>query len=162
MTTAVLYRQTLGRAWRGSWVPVARVAVVALGAVLALLLFSTGPKSNDYLDPADGSFGGAKALAQILTQRGYRVDEVYSPADALAAPGPHGAGPFPVTLVITSPDLLTAGQRRQLARADADLVLVAPGAASLRTLAPSVTVVNAALPVQGAVEPSCALAGARL
>jgi hypothetical protein len=162
MTTAVLYRQTLGRAWRGSWVPLALVAVVALGAVLALLLFSTGPKSNDYLDPADGSFGGAKALAQILTQRGYRVDEVYSPADALAATGSHGSGPFPVTLVITSPDLLTAGQRRQLARADADLVLVAPGAASLRTLAPSVTVVNAALPVEGAVEPSCALAGARL
>ncbi len=130
---------------------------MVLGVVLAVLLFSAPPKSNDYLDPADGTQNGSKGLAQILAQRGYGIDEVYSPAKALGAVGSSGA----VTLLITSPDLLTAGQQRQLAHARADLVLVEPGAASLPVLAPSVRVANPEAAISSAA-PSCSLPAARL
>jgi Domain of unknown function (DUF4350) len=151
-------RPALGRAWRGSWIPLTLLVVVVLGVVLAVLLFAAPSKSNDYLDPASATLRGSKALAQILTQHGYHVDEVYSPAQALADLG--GSGP--VTLLITSPDLLTAAQRRQLASADADLVLVGPGAPSLRVLAPTARVVNSDVPIVDGAEPSCSLAAANL
>ncbi len=124
MTAAVLPAPGTGlvRAWRGSWVPLTLLAVIVLGVVLGGLVFATPPKSNAYLDPADGTPDGAKGLAQILADRGYHLDEVYSPARALAAIGSTGGA----TLVITSPSLLTAGQRQQLAQARADLVLIGP------------------------------------
>ncbi len=151
----------LTRAWRRSWVPLALLVVVVLGAVLSVLLFSAQPKSNDYLDPESAGPGGAKALAAILRQRGFQITDAYTAASALADAGP-AAGRAGVTLIITSPDLLTAGQRRQLATADAGLVLVQPGAAALRDLAPQVRVAQASLPISLEVSPSCALAGARL
>jgi hypothetical protein len=149
------------RAWRRTWVPLALLVVVALGAVLSVLLFSAQPKSNDYLDPASAGPGGAKALAAVLRQRGFQITAAYTAASALADTGPV-AGRAGVTLIITSPDLLTSAQRRTLATAKAGLVLVQPGAAALRDLAPQVRLAQASLPLSPEVSPSCALAGARL
>jgi hypothetical protein len=59
--------------------------------------------------------------------------------------------------VITSPGLLTSTQRRQLARADADLVLVEPGRLSLATLAPAVQVAGGFDQSDSLVYPSCHL-----
>ncbi|HUC59376.1 MAG TPA: DUF4350 domain-containing protein [Streptosporangiaceae bacterium] len=144
------------RAW---WVPMTVAAVVAAGAVLAVLLFGSPAKSNDYLDPASATIDGAKGLAQLLGQRGYQVDEVYSTDLAVADADSPGT-----TLLVTSPGLLTTGQRRQLAAASAgaDLVLVEPGETSLRTLAPQAHVVKSGLAGGYSIEPSCALRGARL
>jgi hypothetical protein len=161
----------LGRVWRATRLPLALIVLFALGIYLAALL-APSPKSNIYLDPADSSATGAQALATILSERGFDVISAYSPAAALAAAGPARSGtarsgparsgPAAVTLMITSPDLLTSAQRRQLARADADLVLVQPGAMSLRTLAPAVLVANPAAPAGVAIAPSCGLTGATL
>lgn len=145
---------------RAGW-PLAVLAFVVFGVIVIVLLAPTA-KSNTYLDPASTDFTGTHALAAILGERGFHVTRAYSPQDALAAIGtPPGARPA-VTLVITSPGLLTSAQRTQLGRADADLFLVEPGAASLADLAPAVTVANADAPFGTPVEPRCDIAGARV
>jgi hypothetical protein len=131
--------------------------------IIVILLLAPAAKSNTYLDPAGTDVSGTKALADILGERGFQVTSVYSPADALAAIGapPRGARPA-VTLVITTPDLLTAAQRAQLSRADADVFLVQPGTVSLKALAPAITVANPNAPFGIPVDPKCHVAGARL
>jgi Domain of unknown function (DUF4350) len=150
------------RAWRSSWLPLLLAALFAVGILLSVVLLSGPPRTNDYLDPSQNAPGGALALADILSEHGFAVTEVYNPAAALAAVGPARPGSPSVTLLITSPDLLTSAQRQQLARADADLFLVEPTAASLRALAPAVHVANPVAPFGGAIDPSCGLTGARL
>lgn len=145
---------------RAGW-PLAVLGFVVFG-VIVIVLLAPAAKSNTYLDPASSDFTGTHALAAILGERGFHMSRVYSPQDALAAIGtPPGARPA-ATLVITSPGLLTAAQRTQLGRADADLFLVEPGAASLADLAPAVTVTNADAPFGIPVEPRCDIAGARV
>jgi hypothetical protein len=142
--------------------PLAVLAFVVLG-VIAIVLLAPAAKSNTYLDPAGTDVTGTKALVDILGERGFHVTSVYSPSDALAAIGtpPQSARPA-VTLVITRPDLLTAAQRAQLSRANADLFLVEPGAVSLKALAPAVTVANLNAPLGSPVDPKCDLAAVRL
>lgn len=155
-------RDRLTSAWLRVRAPLAVLAFVAAG-VAVIVLLAPAAKSNTYLDPAGTDIGGTKALVDILGQRGFRVTSVYSPADALDAirTSPQGARPA-VTLLITRPDLLTAAQRAQLGRADADLFLVEPGATSLATLAPAITVANLNAPFGTPVDPACDIAGARL
>lgn len=155
-------RDRVTSAWRRVRAPLAVVAFVVLG-VIVIVLLAPAAKSNTYLDPAGADAAGTKALADILGERDFQVTSVYSAADALAAIGgsPRNAPPA-VTLVITRPDLLTATQRAQLGRADADLFLVEPGAAALAAFAPAVTVANPDAPFGTAVDPRCAIAGARL
>jgi uncharacterized protein DUF4350 len=150
----------VARTWLRVRIPLLLLALVAL-SVIALVLATPQAKSNSYLDPADASSTGTKALAVILTQRGYHLAAVYSPAAALHAIGT-AAGPASATLVITSPDLLTKAQLRQLAIVDADLVLVEPESPALRILAPGVQVASPAAPFYRSVKPSCSLAGAEL
>src|SRR5258708_1367115 len=149
-------------AWRRAGAPLAVLAFVVLG-VIVIVLLAPAAKSNTYLDPAGSDVTGTKALVDILGERGFQVTSVYSPADALTAIGtpPQSARPA-VTLVITRPDILTAAQRSQLSRADADLFLVEPGALSLRAFAPAVTVANLNAPFGIPVDPKCDFAAARL
>lgn len=155
-------RDRLRSAWHRGRGPLAVLAFVVVG-VIVIVLLAPAAKSNTYLDPAGSDVTGTKALADILGQRGFHVTSAYSPADALAAiaTSPEGAPPA-VTLVITRPDLLTAAQRAQLGRADADLLLVGPGAVSLDALAPAVTVATMNAPFGSPVNPRCDIAGARL
>jgi hypothetical protein len=157
----------LAQLGRSARLPVALVVLFAIGITLTVLL-APAPRSNSYLDPAVSSADGAKALAQVLAERGFEVVSAYSTAAALAAVSfaspagqPSTAKPA-VTLLVTSPDLLTAAQRRQLAQARADLVLVAPGAAALRQLAPAVRVASRHAQFHPATAPACDLAAARL
>jgi hypothetical protein len=155
-------------AWRRLRLPLALLAVFALAVALSVLLAPT-PRSNVYLDPAANAPEGARALAVLLPERGFNLVTAYSPQAALSAiaaaepSAGHSARHAPaVTLLITSPGLLTAGQRRQLATANADLVLAEPGAAALRSFAPAVRVAKASAPITTAAAPSCGLAAARL
>ncbi|MHB1876536.1 MAG: DUF4350 domain-containing protein [Streptosporangiaceae bacterium] len=141
------------RRWRGL------LAVVALcvlaGLVIALLVPPYRP--NSYLDPASNGPLGARALADILTERGYQVIGADSVTTAVS-----DASGGPATLVITSPGLLTAGQRASLARARADLLLVGPGAAVLTALAPGTGLAPGKAPPGAPAPPGCDLTAARL
>jgi Domain of unknown function (DUF4350) len=145
----------LVRFWRQWRLLGALIALVVLTCLVAVLL-APAPKSNTYLDPASSDPGGTKALANILAARGFQVTSVYSPQAALAAIGA-SSGPPTSTLVITSPDLLTAAQRRQLARANADLFLIEPDPTSLAALAPAVQVAGGYGQRDALVDPSCGL-----
>lgn len=140
------------RRWRG---PLAVIAVIIIGgAVIALLQPSAG--TSGYLDPGDAHPYGARALATVLAERGTTVTRVSSVAAAAAA----AAGQGPATLLITSPELLTIGQLRALARVPGDRVIVAPDPAVLAVLAPAVKQVRE-VPGQ-LLAPACGLPAARL
>lgn len=150
----------LVRAWRKGRLLAALIALFVLACVAAVLV-APAPKSNSYLDPASSDSFGTKALAEVLADRGFEVTSVYSPSAALAAIGPATGRPSS-TLVITSPGLLTAAQRRQLARANADLFLAEPGRVSLAALAPAVRLAGGYGQFDSLVTPSCDLIGATL
>jgi hypothetical protein len=154
--------------WR---VPLALVVLILLGGTVIALL-QPGVVVTGYLDPADTGTTGAHAITDILADRGDTVIRAITPAAAeTAARGAasrgaasrgaasRGAGPG-VTLVVTSPSLLTAAQLDGLARVPANRVLIGPDRAALNALAPGVELLGAA-PVH-AVPPGCSLAAARL
>ncbi len=151
------------RAWRKLRTPFGLIALVLVGGILIALL-APRPKSNTYLDPASSDLDGVKALTDLLSNRGFHVVSTYSPQSALSAlpAGQRRAGPPAATLVITSPSLLTASQRAQLAHADANLFVVEPGSAALKALAPAIRLAKAAAPVSGPVDPACGIVEGRL
>jgi hypothetical protein len=138
-------------------VPVALVALVLLGGIVIALLQPT-PVITGYLDPAGTDTTGAHAITDLLSNRGDTVIRAITPSAAEAAAGQ--GGPGPVTLVITSPGLLTARQLADLARVPANRVLIGPDQAALSALAPGVGLAGTAL-VQ-ALAPGCDLTAARL
>jgi hypothetical protein len=163
---------TAGDLWRTWRVPLALVALILLGGTVIALL-QPGVVVTGYLDPAGTGTTGAHAITDILSDRGDTVIRAITPAAAEAAAGraaagraaagraaAGGAGPGGVTLVVTSPALLTAGQLDSLARVPADRVLIGPDQAALSALAPGVELLGAA-PVQ-ALSPGCGLTAARL
>jgi len=133
------------RRWR--WPAVAALAVVVAGAVIALLQ----PSAAGYLDPAGTGPDGGHALADLLTARGQHV---------LRAAAPTGAGPSRELELITSPDLLTPAQLARAGRFRGDILLVDPGPAALRALAPAIRLAGND-PAQPA-EPHCAAQPAAL
>jgi hypothetical protein len=133
------------------------VALILLGGTVIALLKQTATVTG-YLDPAGTDQPGARALADILSDRGAKVVRAVTPAAAEAAAA--AAGPGGVTLVITSPGLLTGRQLAGLARIAADRVLVGPDQAALTALAPDIGLAGTA-PVQ-ALPPGCGLAAAQL
>ncbi len=142
--------------------PFALVALLLLGG-LGVALLTPHPQVDGYLDPANNSLTGSHALADMLGERGFTVHSVYTPKDAVAAVrSARGSGrTAAVTLVVTSPGLLTAGQRRTLAGAGADLLLVAPGQAAVTVMAPGVGVQTSQPAGYGRrVEPRCQLPSA--
>jgi hypothetical protein len=150
--------------WR---VPLAIVALILLGGTVIALL-QPGVVVTGYLDPAGTGTTGAHAITDILTDRGDTVIRAITPAAAAAAAREAAArgaatgraGPGGVTLVVTSPALLTAAQLNGLARVPADRVLIGPDRAALSALAPGVELLGTA-PVQ-ALSPGCGLTVARL
>ena len=152
---------TAGAAGAGAWrrwrLPVALVVLILLGGTVIALLQPV-QSITGYLDPAGTDATGAHALADILTERGDTVIRATTPAAAGAAA--RGAGPGGVTLVVTSPWLLTARQLAGLAALPADRVVIGPDPAALTALAPEVGLVGPA-PVR-ALAPGCALPAARL
>ena len=143
--------------WRRWRVPLALAAVIVLGGIVIALL-QPGAPITGYLDPSGTDAAGAHAIADLLSDRGYSVTRETTPAaaeSAARAPG-HGG----VTLVVTSPGLLTARQLDGLAQVQADLVLIGPGRAALAALAPRVGLVGPA-PVL-ILAPGCGLNAARL
>jgi hypothetical protein len=140
--------------WRRWATPLGIVLVILLGgALIAALQPSASPAG--YLDPGSAGQSGARALADILARRGEPVIRAGTVEAAEAAA--HGGD---VTLVITSPGLLSAGQLDSLAATDDSLMVVGPAGASLTALAPGVAVAGEA-PLGGA-DPSCGLPAARL
>src|SRR5262249_32771570 len=137
----------LGNLWRRWRVPVALVAVVLLGGVVIALL-KPAAMITGYADPAGTGPEGAHALAQSLSPRGTRANRVTTPAAARAA-----AGAGPVTLVVTSPELLSTAQLASLARVPGDRLLVSPDRAALAALAPAVRLLGPA--AVRALSPGC-------
>ncbi|KGM08364.1 hypothetical protein N869_11560, partial [Cellulomonas bogoriensis 69B4 = DSM 16987] len=104
--------------WRAARWPLAVLAVVVLGGVLASLL--TPRTSQIPLAPDNPDDGGARAVAQILGDRGVEVHYVRTTADAVR----RAAGP--ATVLVTSTHLVEAPQVQALLDTGADLVLVDP------------------------------------
>ena len=156
--------QTGWRRWRA---PAAIAAVVLTGGLLiALVSQLSKPRPNGYLDPASSYFDGSHALSDILGERGFRVTAAYSPASAIAAirrAAARDGGASPVTLLVTSPGLISSRNAGELRRTGADLVLVEPGRRTLSALAPAVSVASrAGTGSRRSLPPRCALPAARL
>jgi hypothetical protein len=143
--------------WRRWRVPLALAAVILLGGIVIALL-QPGAPITGYLDPSSTDTTGAHAIADILSDRGDTVIRAITPAAAESAAREPGQGG--VTLVVTSPGLLTARQLGGLARVQADLVLIGPDPSALAALAPRVGLAGPA-PVQS-LAPGCGLSAARL
>ena len=148
--------------WRQGRTAAALVVLVVLGSIVIAML-APHPRINGYLDPGNNGPDGANSVTDILGERGFQVVRAYSTAQAMAAVRAAGHGPAVAALVITSPDLLTPGQRASLARARANLVVVQPGSADLAALAPA-ALLEATAGQSGAqvLQPACALSDARL
>ncbi|HXW46997.1 MAG TPA: DUF4350 domain-containing protein [Streptosporangiaceae bacterium] len=129
--------------------------VLLAGIIIALLVPSGAAVRNTYLDPASTGATGARAVADVLAERGTGVAPVSTPAAALAQVRRGAAA-----IVVTSPGLLTGPQLRSLARATVSLVIIGPDPAVLSALAPAVTAAGqtAIVPTQ----PRCSLAAAVL
>jgi len=145
-------------------VPLALVLLILLGGTLTALL-EPAVVPTGYLDPAGTGAPGARALADILSDRGVTVVRTTTAAAAEAATAAAAttgtaAGPGGVTLVVTSPGWLTAGELAGLARLRADLVVVGPDRAALAALAPGIGLAGTA-PVQPRL-PGCGLPAAQL
>lgn len=143
--------------WRKWRVPLALVTLILLGGTVIALL-QPGAAATGYLDPAGTGTTGAHAVTDLLSARGDTVIRAITPAAAETAARTPGQGA--VTLVITSPGLLTARQLDGLARVPADRVLIGPDRAALAALAPGIGLAGPA-PVQ-ALPPGCGLTAARL
>jgi hypothetical protein len=100
------------------------VIVLALAAAVALAAVENAPPQRP-LDPRDASPVGARALAQLLQQRGVSVDAVASVPVDLAE----------TTVFVPDPQSLTIAELAGLNASDADLVVVAPQGRELDALA---------------------------
>ncbi|MFB7917772.1 DUF4350 domain-containing protein [Streptomyces sp. NPDC056061] len=109
--------------------------LVLVGAGIALATVRSGDQ-HGRLDPRSADRNGSRAVAELLKERGVSVRVVTTLDAATAQVGPD------TTLLVTSPDLLTAHQQDRL-RASTSYsagrtVLLAPGPPSVGTLLPGV------------------------
>lgn len=140
--------------WRRWRAPLGIILVILLGGALIALLQPSAHQAG-YLDPRDPGQFGTRALAHLLAHRGEPVIEAGTVQSAEAAA--QGGG---VTLVITSPGLLSGSQLGRLAGVNASLLLVEPVPAEVTALAPGAAVAGDA-PVRPA-DPGCSLPAASL
>ncbi|MGR8010214.1 DUF4350 domain-containing protein [Streptomyces hypolithicus] len=117
-----------------------RGLLLGLAIVLVAGIVMAALRSGDHhgrLDPRSSDPQGSLAVAELLKDRGVTTQVVTTLDSAAAAVGRPGT-----TLLVTTPDLLTARQQRDLRaateRTSSRTVLVAPGAPSVSTLAPGV------------------------
>jgi Domain of unknown function (DUF4350) len=100
---------------------------------IAYAAFRSG-EHHGRLDPRSPDRYGSRAVAQLLQQRGVDVEVVTTAARAISGTGPDA------TLLVTDPDLLTSRQLtalRQATTSGGRTVLLAPGEAAVRALAPT-------------------------
>jgi hypothetical protein len=137
--------------WQAARAPLL-IGLLVLAAAVVLTVARRGTPA-EALDPQSATGSGGRALAVLLGERGVQVDLVRTAAEVSDRAGPG------TTLLVTSPDLLAAPQRQLVAASTADLVLVAPGADALATLAPAVEPV--ALAPSDIYPPECPLSAAQ-
>ncbi|MFC0862768.1 DUF4350 domain-containing protein [Sphaerimonospora cavernae] len=106
--------------------------IVVAAAVVPVLLTPSGEAGGHYLDPADTSLAGARALADVLADHGVAVERVDSVSAALARAGSDSL------LLVTEAGEVTATGARRLAASPADRLIVGR-AAHLDILASGVT-----------------------
>ena len=131
-----------------------RPALVVAFAVAVAVIIGIGRSSasGGYLDPASASPSGARALRVLLSEQGVTVATAGSSRAALAMAGPGD------TLLVATPDDANPTQLGDLARSQADLVLVDPTPTVLAALVPWLQPVAAA-PIQPR-DPACDLPAA--
>jgi Domain of unknown function (DUF4350) len=138
------------RRWR-AWLIIG--LIVLLGGVGVAAVHQQ--PANQYLNPGTVTADGSHALADVLTRLGHQVITATSVPAAVQAAIPGS------TLVITSPQYLSADELSALARVRAGVLLVGPDPAALAVLAPPVTVIGATEPVV-VTAPACRLRAATL
>ncbi|WP_093800591.1 DUF4350 domain-containing protein [Streptomyces sp. Wb2n-11] len=130
-------------------------AVVVLVAGIAIAAAHSGDQHGS-LDPRSADPQGSRAVAELLTARGVTTRVVTTLGEATSAAAPD------TTLLVTTPDLLTPHQQRQLRTAVQDsgarTVLLTPDAPSVSTLAPGVRA--SARTAVSARSPQCSLPAA--
>jgi Domain of unknown function (DUF4350) len=112
--TSPTLRET-ARRWRG---PVFGAAAIL--AVAVLLAVVAGTSRRGFLDPQAVDPQGSRAVVNLLRSEGVEVVEARTVERAAAASGPE------TTLLVTSPDLLSASAVPVVRATGAALVLVAP------------------------------------
>ncbi|RKN07777.1 DUF4350 domain-containing protein [Streptomyces radicis] len=120
--------------WRSARGFVAALAVLVT-AGLALALLNAGEDGTRH--PRAATPDGARAVAELLADRGVETTLVTTAREAAAATGPDS------TLLVVRPEALTDAARATVARTatapGARTVLLAPGQAALNAFAPGVT-----------------------
>ena len=125
------------------------VIVLALGAAIALAAVENAPPQRP-LDPRDASPVGARALAQLLEQRGVSVVPAAGVPTELTS----------TTVFVPDPQSLTVGELAGLNASDGDLVVVGPRSRELDALA--VDARPAAQVDERTVQPDCSLPAASI
>jgi hypothetical protein len=148
MSTAV--SPDLRRIWRGARVPLALVLLVF--AAGALLLLGRGEQTHGALEPGSYEPGGAHALAKLLEDQGVDIATVRTVAEADDELGEDS------TLLVTQPDLVPAKRLDALRQRAGDVVLVTPGAPTLRDSLPLVRPIGQS--DVGRLSPQCTVAAA--
>ncbi|UFU02184.1 DUF4350 domain-containing protein [Ruania suaedae] len=113
---------------------IAACAVVVLLAGTVVLGILVPRESSEPLAPANPEPDGARAAAQILSERGVEVQEVTTTRAVLEAAGPGS------TLLITDPQDLRESQLRALREVGADVVVTNLGFSPIEALTEQVTV----------------------
>ncbi|MEU5215672.1 DUF4350 domain-containing protein [Streptomyces sp. NPDC020807] len=130
------------------------LALLLIGGITVAALNST--KAHGALDPRSADPTGSRAVAELLRGHGITLTVATSLDEATAATDSRA------TLLVTTPDLLTAPQqaalRATMTKSAGRTVLVGAGGTSLDTLAPTVTSALSA-PVS-ALSPACTLPAA--
>ncbi|MFD4586653.1 DUF4350 domain-containing protein [Streptomyces sp. NPDC058434] len=130
------------------------VILIVAGFVIAVIRSSNG---HGRLDPRSTDPSGSRAVAELLKDRGVTTRVVTTLDEATAAMGRD------TTLLVAGPDLLNNRQqdvlRAAMTSSGGRSVLVAPGPASVGTLAPG-TSADTPAPVS-AREPQCSFPAAR-
>ena len=149
MSSAASARQQW-RKWRTSLI----IGLIVLLGGVGIAAAHQQP-ANQYLNPGAVTADGTHALADVLTGLGHQVITATSVPAAVQAAIPGS------TLVITSPQYLSADELSALARVPASVLLVGPDHAALTVLAAPVSVIGATEPVV-VTAPACRLRAATL
>ncbi|WP_415952172.1 DUF4350 domain-containing protein [Streptomyces sp. KLOTTS4A1] len=145
---------TARQAWtRSRGLLLALVLLLIGGTVIAVV---RSGEQHGRLDPRSADPSGSRAVAELLKARGIDTRVVTTSTAAAEATGPN------TTLLVASPDLLTAKQQTSLYKAThtsgGRTVLIAPGPTSVTRLAPGVTASGPG--IESALRPACSLPAA--